>query len=555
MFDITEEPASSLLVTGSRVYTGISAAPWAEAVLCEGGLVRYVGTEAEARDLAPAGTEHVHIPAGLVTAGLNDSHLHTDYGAYDLTILSLEGVTDLSEMLDRIRAYAQVNPDREWIEGYGVFYEVWQGLAGPERLAIDSAVSDRPVFLKAFDGHSSWVNTEALRRSGIERGAGSPPPNVVITGDDGLATGMLTEGAAGFIERVMGEPTESEREEMLVNAIRYLNSLGITSVQNMKEDLGVLQRWQRVRERGALTLRAYHYLIVDESTPRDYLLDCKQYTEAFSDDWNRTSGIKLFMDGVVEAKTAWMHNPYADGSGDRGVPNITPEVFRDIVVAADALDMDVAVHAIGEQAVHHTLDSYQAAQEVNGGRRDRRHRVEHIETILTSDIARFGQLGVTASMQPLHAAPTSDPRFTPWTLLAGPEREPYSFPWRRLADGGAVLSFGSDWPVVTADVRPGLHAAVTRRSTSGEPAGGWQPQQCVTLEEALRAYTAGAAYAQRAERKKGRLRPGMFADLTIFDRDLFAVPPSEILQARIELTVVSGRVVYRRAELNAAVGA
>ncbi len=537
-----------LLVTGARVYTGIPATPWAEAVLASGDRIRYVGTEHEARNLMRAGTEEISIPGGLVTAGLNDSHLHTDYGAYDLTILSLEGVITVPALQRRLRQYAEMHPDREWIEGYGLFYETWVGLDQPEREAIDEAIGNRPVFLKAFDGHSAWCNSEALRRAGIERGADIERPNeVVVDPETGLATGMLKEGAQELLTRVMDEPTEAQRQAMLCDALQYLNSLGITSIQNMKEDLGVLRRYQRLLEHGHLTARAYHYMIVEENTPRDYLLECRAYTREYAGPWNRTSGIKLFIDGVVESKTALMLEPYSDGSGDTGVPNIAPEIFREIIVAADALDMDVAVHAIGDRGIRLTLDAYQAAQERNGGRRTRRHRIEHIETIQPADIPRFGQLGITASMQPLHAAPTTDPRTTPWTKLVGPEREPYSFPWRRLRDGGAVLSFGSDWPVVTPDVRIGLHTAVTRRNPAGEPAGGWQPQLSVTLEEALRAYTYGAAYAERQEHVKGTLRPGMLADITVFERDLFAVEPREIMETPIAATIVGGRVVYRGA--------
>lgn len=541
-----QEPQRDLLITGSRVWTGIPATPWAEAVLTRGDRIRYVGSEAEARQAAGPAAEHIHVPGGLVTAGLNDSHLHTDWGGYDLTILNLEGITTPASLQQRLRDYADANPDKVWIEGYGLPYEALTGLYRPEREVLDDAVPDRPVHLKAFDSHSGWCNSEGLRRAGIERGAAIALPNeVVVDPDSGLATGMLKEGANELVTRIMTEPSEAEKEVMLRNALRYLNSLGITSIQNMKEDLGVLQRYARLRERGELTAHAYHYLIVEEDTPLDYLFECQAYTQQFSDHWNRTSGIKLFIDGVVESKTALMLDPY-EGSNDTGVPNIEPEIFRRIVVAADSLDMDIAVHAIGDRGIRLTLDAYEAAQQQNGGRRGRRHRVEHIETVQPSDIPRLGQLGITASMQPLHAAPTTDPRFTPWTKLIGPVREPYSFPWRRLRDTGAVLAFGSDWPVVTPDVRIGLHTAITRRNPAGEPAGGWQPQHCVTLAEALQAYTRGAAYAERQEHVKGTLRPGMFADVTVFDRDLFTLHPADILTTGIAATVVGGRVVHRQ---------
>jgi predicted amidohydrolase YtcJ len=222
-----------------------------------------------------------------------------------------------------------------------------------------------------------------------------------------------------------------------------------------------------------------------------------------------------------------------------------PGAYRAIVVAADALGMDVATHAIGDRGIRLALDAYEAAQRANGGRRDRRHRIEHIEVGHPSDLPRFGRLGVTASMQPFHAAPTGDPRFTPWTRMVGPARESYAFAWRSLLETGAPLAFGSDWPVVTPDVRVGLHTALTRTNAVGVPAGGWQPQQCVTLAQALDAYTRGAAYAEAQDDAKGTLRAGLLADVTVFAQDLFRLRPAEILAAEIALVVVDGRVVHR----------
>jgi predicted amidohydrolase YtcJ len=227
------------------------------------------------------------------------------------------------------------------------------------------------------------------------------------------------------------------------------------------------------------------------------------------------------------------------------VPDIELGLYREIVLEADRLGMDVATHAIGDLGVRLTLDAYEAAARARGDRHDRRHRAEHIEVGNAADIPRFKALGVTASMQPFHAVPVGDPRVSPWTRLVGSEREPYSFPWRSLAEAGATLAFGSDWPVVTPDVRVGLVAAVTRTNRDGLPDGGWQPQQCVTLSQALDAYTRGGAYAEAQEQVKGMLRPGMLADVTVFGQDLFTLRPREMLAAEIALTIVGGRVVHR----------
>ncbi len=539
-----------LLITGARVYTADPDHPWAEAIVTDGGRIRYVGTEAEARAQAGLGTERVHLPDALVIPGLNDSHIHMKLGGEAFGMLNLEGVATLPALQGALRAYAAARPQRPWIEGYGLDYEVFDGLNGPERAVLDAAVADRPVYLRAFDWHSSWANSLALRQAGIERGVSLPLPNeVVVDPASGLATGMLKERLAQErVSSLIAAPTLGERDDTLRAAVRHVNRLGITSVQNMEGDPERLAQYDRLLERGELTVRACHYLNVRESGQRDRLEEFAALTRRYTGLWNRVRGIKLFIDGVVESRTALLLEPYADGSGATGVPDMELGAYREIVVEADRLGMDAATHAIGDRGVQLALDAYEAARRVNGGNRggrDRRHRVEHIEVGRPSDLARFAQLGVTASMQPLHAVPTGDPRFTPWTRLVGPAREPYAFAWRRLIESGASLAFGSDWPIVTPDVRLGLHAALTRTDMMGEPRGGWQPHQSLTLAQALDAYTRGAARAEAQEGVKGMLRAGLLADITVFAQDLFALQPADIPRVDIALTVVDGQVVHQ----------
>jgi len=545
---LTDNAQGNVLITGSRVYTADPAFPWAEAVLTRGTRIAFVGSEVEARAQAPAGTESVHVPGGLIVPGLNESHVHLSLAAANLPLLNLEGVVTPDQLQEHLRDYGAAHPDRAWIQGYGLFYEALTGLDQPPRVALDAAAPDRPVLVTAFDGHSAWANTTALERAGIAQGAAMPRPSeVVVDPVSGLATGMLKEHARDLIVRWIVQPTVAERDDMLCQAVRHMTQLGVTSVQNMDGDLERLEQYERLRAHGDLTVRAYHYMSMREVMPRTCLDEFAELTRRYTDPWNRTRGIKLFIDGVVESKTALLLESYADGSGETGVPDMDPEAYREIVVAADRLGMDVATHAIGDRGVRLALDAYEAAQERNGGRRDRRHRVEHIEVIHPRDIPRFGQLGVTASMQPLHAAPTTDPRFSPWTRLVGLAREPYAFAWRRLLEAGALLAFGSDWPVVTPDVRRGLHTALTRTNRANEPTGGWQPQLGVTIAQALDAYTRGGAYAEGQDDVKGILRPGLLADITAFTRDLFAVSPDEIPTVGIALTVVDGRIVHREA--------
>jgi predicted amidohydrolase YtcJ len=538
---------TNLLITGARVYTADPDSPWAGTVAIRGHRIVYAGDdEAAARALLGPHAERVPVPGGLAVPGLNDSHIHLEWGAANAGLLDLEGVEDVAALQRRLHDYAAAHPDHAWIEGYGLAYEWTMGLARPEREVLDEAVAGRPVFLSAMDTHSAWVNTAALSLAGIARGAALPRPNeVVVDPATGLATGMLKERqAVDRVKTLVGEPSPEQADERLAAAIRYVNSLGITSVQNMNGDPASLARYARLNERGLLTVRAGHYLNVREETPPERLRDYAGLSPRYTGPWNRLLGIKLFIDGVVEGKTALMQQPYAGGD-DAGVPDMDPEVYRDVVLAADWLGLDVATHAIGDRGVRLALDAYEAAQDANRARPGRRHRVEHVEVIHPADIARFGQLGVTASMQPLHAVPTGDPRATPFTLLLGPAREPFSFTWRSLLETGALLAFGSDWPIVSPDVRLGLYTALARQSTAGEPAGGWQPQQSITLAQALDAYTRGAAYAERQEHHKGMLRPGMLADVAVFAQDLFALTPAEIRHVPVALTVVDGRIVHR----------
>ncbi len=519
--------------------------PWADALVTRGNRLVYVGSEVEARERAGANLEEIHIPGGLAVPGFNDSHIHLSMGAHALTTLSLEGTTSVRVLQARLDSYASQYAERPWIEAYGLPYEPFLAVANAPRLALDTAVSDRPVFIYAFDTHTAWCNTRALALAGIEHGANLPLPNEVVVDDRGVATGMLKERLAlDLVRRLIPSLSETELDAMLVRAMQYVNRFGITSVQNMDGWLDRLQQYDRLRERGDLTVRAHHYLNVREDTPRELLREFAGLMGEYLTPWNRMGGIKLFIDGVVEAKTALMLEPYADGTGAVGVPDMDLDLYRDLVIRADALGMDVATHAIGDRGSELALDAYGAALEGNGSV-DVRHRIEHLEVLAPHNRSRFRELGVTASMQPLHAAPTGDPQFTPWTALVGPQREPFAFAWQSLLTAGAALSFGSDWPIVSPDVRLGLHAAMTRADIAGEPPGGWQPQQCLTLAQALNAYTTGAAYAEREEGRKGTLGHGMLADIAVFERDLFTLDPAEIPSVNIVLTIVDGRVVHR----------
>lgn len=533
----------SLLITGARVYTGDRLHPWAEAIAIQSGLLLHVGSERDARSCLDANVEHLHVPGGLAVPGLNDSHTHLSYAARTLSLLNLEGILSVTETLARLGDFARNHPEREWLEGFGLPYETFASLDRPVRLLLDEAAGTFPVFLRAFDYHSAWCNTEALRRAGLERAS---LPGVESDGATGLATGTLREHVAmDAVASAMPPWTERQRDDALTEAMRAVNRLGVTSVQNMDGDAERLEQYARLASRGLLTVRAAHYLRFPQNDLLPSLPTLAELKAGYADPWNRAAGLKVFLDGVVETKTAWMQDPYCDGSGDTGGPVMDPELHGAVVLEADRLGIDVATHAIGDRAVHVALNHYGAARRRNPGG-DTRHRIEHIEVVRPSDLDRFAPLGVTASMQPYHGNPP-DAKHTIWNQRVGREREAFAFAWSSVLRHGAALAFGSDWPIVSADPRLGIRTALTRTNEQGFPIGGWQPQERLTLSQILDAYTRGAAHAERQETFKGVLRAGMAGDVTVFGRDPFALEPSAIPEAPIAATIVAGRVVHRSA--------
>jgi len=512
--------------------------------------------------LAGSEAEEIHLPGALAIPGIVDSHIHLTWGAHALTILNLEEVGGASVLLHRLREYAHSHPDRPWIEGYGLNYQVLDDADASPRQVLDGAIAERPVFLRSFDYHTAWCNGEALRRAGIERGRDLQPPNEVVRDPaSGLTTGTLRErGAHSLVSSLIPEASSSELDDELARTMCYLNTLGVTSVHNMDGDEERLRRYERLRAEVRQTVRAAHYMTLPPDAPIERLAEIAELAASHTDEWNQIPGVKLYLDGVIENKTALLCEPYADGSGGTGFPAIDLDRYREIVAEADRLFLNVATHAIGDRAVRLALDAYRHAYEMNGERSapqagaggamrsPRWHRVEHAEMVQPADVRRLGRAvhpRVTASMQPLHAIPIGHAADNVWSRHVGPDREIDAFPWRRLRDVGARICFGSDWPIVTPDPRAGLLAAVTRCDAEGNPPGGWHPEQCLTLSEALIACTRHAAQAQPDVPEVGEIRTGYFADIAVFGEDLFGRSPDEWTEIPIVLTMVNGNVVHR----------
>jgi predicted amidohydrolase YtcJ len=530
-------PAPSLVIVG-RVWTGDSTAPWAQALAVSGDTISAVGDSATILRLAGPGTE-VERAGGLVVPGLQDGHTHFIDGGFQLASLDLRTATTPAEFIRRIRDFARGVPKGRWIVGGDWDHTLWPGQPLPRHEWIDSVTPDNPVFLERLDGHEALANAAALRAAGITRATRAPAGGEI--GHDprtGEPTGIFKDQALRMVYAVVPDPTPEDRDSALVRALAYAASLGVTGTSSMWASFADLRSFRRVERAGRLTMRAALYLpLEDWRAVADTVA-----ADGAGDDWVRIAGLKEFMDGSAGSRTAFFAEPYADSAGYRGLLRNSPADMARWVGAADSVHLQVAIHAIGDSANAIVLGIYDSVTAAHGPR-DRRFRIEHAQHLRPQDIPRFGRLGVVASVQPYHLV--DDGRWIEHRI--GPVRIRSTYPFRTLLDTHAVLGFGSDWTVATLDPIQGIAAAVTRRTSDGKNPGGWVPEQKITLAEALRAYTWGNAYANFTETHRGTLAAGKWADITVLDKDLFAIPVDSIGTARATMTVVGGKVVYRRA--------
>jgi predicted amidohydrolase YtcJ len=528
--------------------------PRASAVAVGGGRIEAIGgTEA-----AAGAADVVDARGGLLMPGFDDAHIHLLSGAREANGALLYPLETVGEIQDRIRSHAAATPGAPWVLGRGWLYAAFPG-AMPTAALLDAVVPDRPAWMGCFDGHTGWANTAAMRLAGIDRETPDPPAGVIVRDAAGNPTGAFKEEAQGLIDRVVPQPTGDEDRASVRRAIAGLHAGGITAAQDAWLTQDELAFWERVHADGALHLRFRGALIMEpEQTLDEWRARLDGYqAQAFPlrGGTHLDAGIlKGFVDGVIDARTAAVLAPYEDDTST-GLPAWTAEKLDAFVTEADRRGWQVELHAIGDRGVRMALDAFERAAAANGpwtgdpngvgaapGRHRRRHRVEHVEMIDDADVPRFGRLGVVASMQPYHGDPTPA-QIGPWAANIG-ERARSGWSWRRIRDGGGVLAFGSDWPVVPHDPFIALNNAVNRQTVRGEPAGGWSPER-LRIEEALEAYTAGSAFAAYAENRRGRIREGMDADLVVLDRDLLAAGPSAIIGTGVALTVLGGRIVHR----------
>jgi len=529
---------ADLFIINAKVWTGVPSRPEAEAVAIAGGRVAAVGTTAELSAWRGPATRVIDAGGARVLPGFNDSHVHFLGGGLQIDNVDLRRAPSPQEFASLIGERVKKTPAGEWVLGGDWDDQLWDPPALPTRQLIDPVSPATPVFVNRFDGHMAVANAVALKLAGVTVATPDPPGGVIVRDGAGNPTGLLKDAAMGLVNKVIPPFTPARRAQALARALEHAASLGVTSVRDMGPDAGDLSAYADFAESGRLTVRV-------SAAPSEL-----QWAEqaklgirpGFGTPFFRLGAVKGFADGSLGSTTAYFFEPYTDAPATRGLladEMIPIEGMRERLAGADAAGLQLCIHAIGDQAISMVLDLFADVAKANGAR-DRRFRIEHAQHVAPKDFDRLASLGVVAAVQPYHAI--DDGRWAERRI--GPERIQTTYAFRTFLDKGVRLALGSDWPVAPLSPILGIYAAVTRATLDGKNPGGWVPAQKITVEEAVRGYTAGSAFAEFAETEKGTLAPGALADIVILSDDIFAIAPALIRDVKVRTTIVGGRVVY-----------
>ena len=526
-----------MILINGRVWTGNPAQPAAEAVAISGDRIASVGSTVDVRRSSAGDTTPIDLGGAFVVPGFVDAHVHFIDGGFRLSSVQLRDAASREEFVARIAAFAGTVQSGTWITGGDWDHTLWGGEL-PRRDWIDAVTPNHPVWVNRLDGHMTLANSAALRAAGLTGALANVSGGEIVRDTAGRSTGLLKDNAMDLVGANVPSPSHALEDRALEAAMRHVAAQGVTTIHNMGSwgDLDIFERAARARR-----LRTRIYAAVPLSTwakLRDRV-NSQPGSERGGDAWLRFGALKGFMDGSLGSHTAAFYEPFLDAPSSRGLFVNTPEDMHTWIAGADKAGLHVIVHAIGDRANTTILDIFESVARENGAR-DRRFRIEHAQHLTRGDIPRFRSLGVIPSMQPYHAI--DDGRWA--DAVIGQVRSRTTYAFRSLLDAGARLAFGSDWYVAPPTPLEGIYAAVTRQTLDGKHPGGWVPEQKITVEEALVAYTSGGAYASFDEREKGVIAPGMLADLTVVDRDLRTVPAAEIRQAKIIRTIVGGATVF-----------
>jgi predicted amidohydrolase YtcJ len=524
------------ILFNARIHTVDPSRPWAEALAVAGDRLVGVGSTADILPLAASSTRVLDAGGRLVLPGFNDAHVHLIRGAAEIVGVDLRPARDVKEMTARLAAHAATLPPGTWIRGGYWDHEAWPGQRLPTRDDIDAATPSHPVFVERLDGHMALANTAALRAAGLADAFDVPAGGSVVRSDEGRPTGIFKDAAMDLVRRAIPPDGVDETLVKARAALAHAASLGLTSLQDMTAGASEMRAYRALQAAGQLTARIYAMQMCDIAP-----LVAAGIGTGFGDDWLRIGGCKLFSDGSMGSATAAFFEPYADDGATAGLLMHEPDRLQELMFEADANGFQLVVHAIGDRANALVLDILERLV-AERGPADRRARIEHAQAVRRTDLPRFARLGVIASMQSIHA--TSD---RPWAAdrIGMARVKEGAYAWRKLLASGARIANGTDAPVEPLDPIRNFHAAVTRSDERGRPPGGYDPEERMTREEALRSMTLDGAYASFQERELGAVEAGRRADLVVLSHDIMRMPAEDLLQARVVYTIVAGKLAYR----------
>jgi len=527
------DQSPDVIFVNGDIYTQATPAR-AQAIADRDGRIVAVGSNDEIRKLKGAHTRVVDLGGHFVMPGFNDSHVHLEEAGLELQSVDLRGTMSLQQMQQLIAAAAKAVAPGEWLVGGGWDHTVWPDGKLPTRQDLDSITGNHPAVFSRVDGHIAVANTAALKAGGVTAQTQAPEGGKIDHDANGEPTGILRETARGLVESKIPPPTAARRRRAAELALADAARWGITSAQdNSSWDIFLV--YEDLELEGKLTLRISEWLAFDDPVS---LLETQRAHHSANDPMLHTAMLKGFMDGSLGSRTAALLAPYTDDPGDSGLARYEPDKLNRMAVERAVAGFQIGFHAIGDRAAQMALDAFAAAETANQKARDLRFRIEHDQVITPAQFAQYRKLGVIASMQPSHLLTDMN-----WAMARiGPERAKTSYAWKQFLDNGVPLAFGTDYPVEPITPFRGVYAAVTRMNEAGTKS--YDPEQKLTIEQALAAYTTGSAYAQFAEKEKGTLAPGMLADFVVLDRDLTKVSPPEILKTKVLRTVVGGKTVY-----------
>ncbi|MET3289275.1 UNVERIFIED_CONTAM: putative amidohydrolase YtcJ [Brevibacillus sp. OAP136] len=534
---------ADIVLSSNAVFTGLMDKPMPASIAIMNNKIAAIGSEEDINRLIGPDTKVQHYSDQLIMAGFHDFHLHMLMGSLAEESVFLADAPSEEAVIELVHDFADARPDDPWVIGFSWDHNSWDNKQLPNRAALDRVLPDRPVILFHMEGHYVWVNSKALEIATINRDTANPPYGIIARDENGEPTGILYETAIALITNHAFDFSRERRIRMMKKFLEHAASLGVTSVNDLygspaMEKLQDFELFDELDKNGELTARIH----LSPALNGDLEL-VKQLRARYASSKLQVVGVKQFVDGVLTGYTAYLIEPYTNKPETSGETVVSPDTIKKWIIDADREGLQIRLHSIGDGATRLALDAFEEAQKLNG-QRDSRHCIEHVEVIHPDDIARFKKLGVIASMQPEHLGFGEGQRLN-YVSCIGPEREPYVFAMKTLKDSGALLAFGTDYPIAQLNPMLGIYRALTRIGFDGLPTEGFNPQERLSLPEVLRNYTKSPAYGSFREKELGTLEVGKLADLVVLDRNLFEIPVEEIQDVQVALTMVDGAIVYQ----------